>query len=213
MQSTHQNIERHDTLPRSEPPAALKARKLAEIRAELELIANEINPDLRALRQGIVDGRLFELQELGVFTWQEANDFVQEMQLALGFEVSAASELDVTQVRVTIDWARANEPNTPRGQASAIKITPEIIAVKFMGDHVGYGSSWAGFIEIKRTVAIQTIYGQYENIPDAKTEGTHESVRYTVVGCFSDDTYKSFTGTWTEGAMSEDVYEFNVDLH
>jgi hypothetical protein len=211
MQQALKNIERNDTLGRSESSAALKARKLAEIRAEMELIANEINPDLRTLRQGIVDGRLFELQELGVFTSQEANGFVQQMQLSLGVKSSAANDLDFIPVRATMDWACVNESNTPRGEVTGIRIEPELIGLIFKGTEAGYGSTWAGSIELKRTVGVQTINGHYEITYDAKVKSLPESVKYTVVGCFSDDSCTSFTGTWTEGP--EHVYEFTVDLH
>jgi hypothetical protein len=195
----------------NEITVALKSRKMAEMRNELGFVATETDDELRVLRAGLIHGRLHELQELGVFAWQESHALASELKALLGENPSEANDHYFARKSAVIDWVSASESNTPRGEVTGLRIEPEMIAVRFRGGEAGYGSSWAGSIELKRTVAVQTIHGHYEITPDAKVAGASETVKYTVIGCFSDDTCTTFTGTWTEGP--EYVYEFNVDIH
>jgi hypothetical protein len=199
-------------MSQNETPAALKARKLAEMREELVFISSQKDPGIRTLRQGLVSGRLLELQEFGVFTWQESNALAKEMQLLLGVPVSKANGHDASLMKATIDWVSVHESNTPRGEVTDLKIGLDSIVLKFRGTEGGQGSSWSGSVKLKRTVGVQTIIGHYEDTPHAKMKGVTKSVGYTLLGCFSDDTYQSFTGTWTEGVTTLSDYEFNIDI-
>jgi hypothetical protein len=112
----------------------------------------------------------------------------------------------------TIDWVADDESNPPRGDVSWLKIGPEVVALRFKGAEAGQGSSWAGSIVLKRTVVVQTITGHYEEIPDPKMRASIKIMPYTVIGRFSDDACKSFTGKWTGGVDIVSVYEINIDI-
>lgn len=76
----------------SETLVTLKARKLAELRDDVARAANENDQDLRIWRQGLIHGRLLELQAFGVLTLQESDAFAEEMQLALEEQPIAAND-------------------------------------------------------------------------------------------------------------------------
>jgi hypothetical protein len=111
----------------------------------------------------------------------------------------------------TIDWVSEDESNTPRGEVSWVKSGPEEISLGFRGREAGQPSSWSGALVLKRTVDVQKLSGNYDEIPDLPSK-PFKKVPYTVVGRFSDDGFKSFTGVWTEGVDTPSVYELNIDI-
>ena len=50
-----------------DPDEALKAQQLARLREELGYLLSEDHPRFRSWRQGLIDGRMLELKELGIF--------------------------------------------------------------------------------------------------------------------------------------------------
>lgn len=200
-------MSQNDTL------ATLKAQKLAELRDDVGRIALEKDPDRRIWRQGLVHGRLLELQAFDVLTRRESDAFAKEMQLTLDAQTTLANDAVYTPSApsATIDWIALDEPNTPRGEVSRLTIGTEMISLEFKGPFAGTDSNWSGSIVLKRTTAFQRISGYYVDIPGPKMKAAPKKVPYTVTGCFSDDTCKSFTGQWTEGADGL-PYEFNIDI-
>ncbi|AHC68637.1 hypothetical protein [Pseudomonas aeruginosa] len=115
-------------------------------------------------------------------------------------------------MHATIDWIADDEPNTPRGVVSSLNIGPKVVALGFRGAEAGQGTSWTGSIVLELTEAVQTVTAYYEEIPGPKMSAAIKKVPYTVTGCFSDESYKSFTGKWTEGVGAQHVYELNIDI-
>jgi hypothetical protein len=111
----------------------------------------------------------------------------------------------------TIDWVSEDESNTPRGEVSWLKSGPEEISLGFRGREAGQPTSWSGALILKRTADVQTITGSYDEIPDLLSK-PFKKVPYTVIGRFTDDGFKSFTGVWTEGVDTPSVYELNIDI-
>jgi hypothetical protein len=66
--------------------AQLKARKLEELATELKKL--ETQSDTTTLyRLGIFKGRVYELEECGVFSWEERRHFENAALTACGYEV------------------------------------------------------------------------------------------------------------------------------
>lgn len=112
----------------------------------------------------------------------------------------------------TIDWVSDEESNTPRGEVTWLKLGSEVVGLGFRGAEAGQGTSWSGSIVLGLTQSVQTVTGFYEEIPGPKLSATIKKVPYTVIGSFSDDSYKTFTGKWTEGVDAVSVYELNIDI-
>lgn len=70
-------------MSRIETPDALKARKLAELRNDLARAFAEKQPDLRIWRQGLIHGRLLELEASGVFSSEDSDVFSREVQASM----------------------------------------------------------------------------------------------------------------------------------
>ncbi|MCT9824813.1 hypothetical protein [Pseudomonas veronii] len=66
-----------------ETPDALKARKLAELRIDLARALAEKQPDLRIWRQGLIHGRLLELESSGVLSSDDSDAFSREVQATM----------------------------------------------------------------------------------------------------------------------------------
>lgn len=66
-----------------DPNEALKARRLARLREELGYLINDDNPDSQDWRQGMLDGRMLELKELGIFDQEDVDAFLAELTAAL----------------------------------------------------------------------------------------------------------------------------------
>jgi hypothetical protein len=62
---------------------ALKARRLARLREELGYLISDENPDSQDWRQGMIDGRMLELKELGIFDQEDMDAFNAEFTAAL----------------------------------------------------------------------------------------------------------------------------------
>jgi hypothetical protein len=62
---------------------ALKARRLARLREELGYLISDNNPDYQGWRQGMLDGRMLELKELGIFDQEDMDAFNAEFTAAL----------------------------------------------------------------------------------------------------------------------------------
>jgi hypothetical protein len=64
---------------------ALKARRLARLREELGyLISDEDeSPRSEAWRQGLLNGRMLELKELGIFDQEDVDAFLEEFTAGL----------------------------------------------------------------------------------------------------------------------------------
>lgn len=82
-------------MSQNETTAELKARKLADLRADVARTAQQSDPDIRIWRQGMVHGRLLELQFFGVLTYLESDAFAKEMQLMLDAQVAVANDSDI----------------------------------------------------------------------------------------------------------------------
>jgi hypothetical protein len=65
------------------PAEALKARRLARLREELGYLINDDNHDSQSWRQGMLDGRMLELKELGIFDQEDVDAFLDELTAAL----------------------------------------------------------------------------------------------------------------------------------
>ncbi|MNI40404.1 hypothetical protein D3C73_946260 [compost metagenome] len=70
----------------------LKARKLADLRAALALTISEPDKDVRIWRQGVIHGRLMELESFGVLMPLESFEFALEVQRALDAQLPAAND-------------------------------------------------------------------------------------------------------------------------
>jgi hypothetical protein len=66
-----------------ETPEALKTRKLAELRIDLARAVAEKQPDLRIWRQGLIHGRLLELESAGVLSKEDSDVFSREVQATM----------------------------------------------------------------------------------------------------------------------------------
>lgn len=66
-----------------EAPEALKARKLGELRIDLARALAEKQADLRIWRQGLIHGRLLELESSGVLSNEDTAIFSREVQAAM----------------------------------------------------------------------------------------------------------------------------------
>jgi len=66
-----------------DPAEALKARRLARLREELGYLVAEDKPESLSWRQGMLDGRMLELKELGIFDQEDVNAFLDELTAAL----------------------------------------------------------------------------------------------------------------------------------
>lgn len=66
-----------------ESPEALKARKLAELRSDLARAVAEKQADLRIWRQGLIHGRLLELESSGVLSSEDTAIFSREVQATM----------------------------------------------------------------------------------------------------------------------------------
>lgn len=66
-----------------ETPEALKARKLAELRIDLARAVAEKQPDLRIWSQGLIHGRLLELESAGVLSKEDSDVFSREVQATM----------------------------------------------------------------------------------------------------------------------------------
>jgi hypothetical protein len=70
-------------MSRNEAPEALKARKLAELRIDLARAIEEKQSDLRIWRQGLIHGRLLELESAGVLSSEDSDAFSREVQATM----------------------------------------------------------------------------------------------------------------------------------
>ncbi len=70
-------------MSRIETPDALKARKLAELRIDLARALAEKQSDLRIWRQGLIHGRLLELESSGVLSSDDSDVFSREVQATM----------------------------------------------------------------------------------------------------------------------------------
>ena len=70
-------------MSRNEAPEVLKARKLAELRIDLARAIEEKQPDLRIWRQGLIHGRLLELESAGVLSSEDSDVFSREVQATM----------------------------------------------------------------------------------------------------------------------------------
>ncbi|MNY61290.1 hypothetical protein D3C86_1979540 [compost metagenome] len=66
-----------------DPNEALKALRLARLREELGYLLSEDDPDSHIWRQGMIDGRMLELKELGIFDQDDFDAFNAEYTAAL----------------------------------------------------------------------------------------------------------------------------------
>jgi hypothetical protein len=66
-----------------DPDEALKARRLARLREELGYLVDDDDPRSCAWRQGMINGRMLELKELGIFEQDEFDAFNDEINAAL----------------------------------------------------------------------------------------------------------------------------------
>jgi hypothetical protein len=66
-----------------DPAEALKALRLARLREELGYLINDDNHDSQDWRQGMLDGRMLELKELGIFDQEDVDAFLDELTAAL----------------------------------------------------------------------------------------------------------------------------------
>jgi len=66
-----------------DPAESLKARRLARLREELGYLINDDNHDSQSWRQGMLDGRMLELKELGIFDQEDVDVFLDELTAAL----------------------------------------------------------------------------------------------------------------------------------
>lgn len=76
----------------SEPPDALKAHKLAELRSVLALAVQEPHADLRSWWQGVLHGRLLELEAAGVLSAKDSAAFAALMQQAFTSPLPPAND-------------------------------------------------------------------------------------------------------------------------
>lgn len=63
--------------------AAVKAYRLAELQQSLALAVLERDPDLRSWWQGLIHGRLLELEAFGIFSREESDEFGRLVQRRL----------------------------------------------------------------------------------------------------------------------------------
>lgn len=72
-----------DVMQTTDEPESLKAQKLTELRADLARTVAEKTSDLRVWRQGLIHGRLLELESFGVLNRKECAAFAKEVQQAV----------------------------------------------------------------------------------------------------------------------------------
>lgn len=70
-------------MSQTETPEALKDRKLTELRIDLARAVAEKQPDLRIWRQGLIHGRLLELESAGVLSKEDSDVFSREVQATM----------------------------------------------------------------------------------------------------------------------------------
>jgi hypothetical protein len=75
-----------------DPSEALKARRLERLREELGYLISDDNPDSQDWRQGMIDGRMLELKELGIFDQDDMDAFNAEFTAALWAKKLAQGE-------------------------------------------------------------------------------------------------------------------------
>ncbi|QLG96605.1 hypothetical protein HZF02_32255 (plasmid) [Pseudomonas yamanorum] len=75
-----------------DPTGSMKAQKLAELRADLARTVAERTSDLRVWRQGLIHGRLLELESFGVLSRQECATFAKEVQKAVDSTLPPAND-------------------------------------------------------------------------------------------------------------------------
>ncbi|PBV09143.1 hypothetical protein CJU35_04625 [Pseudomonas aeruginosa] len=76
----------------SAPPAALKAHKLEELSAVLARAVQEPQADLRIWWQGVLHGRLLELEAAGVLSAEDSAAFAVLMQQAFTSPLPPAND-------------------------------------------------------------------------------------------------------------------------
>lgn len=74
-----------------DPNEALKARRLARLREELGYLLNDEDPGTSSWRQAMIDGRMLELKELGIFDQNDFDAFNAEYTDALWAKKMAES--------------------------------------------------------------------------------------------------------------------------
>ncbi|HHK1716919.1 TPA: hypothetical protein ACQQ5N_002703 [Pseudomonas aeruginosa] len=76
----------------TETPAALKAHKLSELRAALDRAVQEPQADLRIWWQGVLHGRLLELEAAGVLSAEDSAAFAAQIQQAFTSPLPPAND-------------------------------------------------------------------------------------------------------------------------
>lgn len=76
----------------TETPATLKAHKLAELRAVLARAVQEPQSDMRIWWQGVLHGRLLELEAAGVLVAEDSAAFANLMQQAFTSPLPPAND-------------------------------------------------------------------------------------------------------------------------
>ncbi len=66
-----------------DPTEDLKARRLSRLREELGYLVEDDDSGSCAWRQGMLDGRMLELKELGIFDQEDVDAFLDELTAAL----------------------------------------------------------------------------------------------------------------------------------
>lgn len=62
---------------------ALKAYRLAELQDSLERASHEVDAEMRSWWQGLIHGRLLELEAFGIFSCEESEEFGRLVQRRL----------------------------------------------------------------------------------------------------------------------------------
>lgn len=76
----------------TETPDTLKARKLAELRAVMARAVQEPQADMRIWWQGVLHGRLLELEAVGVLSAEDSAAFAALIQRAFTSPLPAAND-------------------------------------------------------------------------------------------------------------------------
>ncbi|EPJ82404.1 MULTISPECIES: hypothetical protein [Pseudomonas] len=66
-----------------DPAEKLKDLRLSRLREELGYLVEDNDPGSCAWRQGMLDGRMLELKELGIFDEEDVHEFLDELTAAL----------------------------------------------------------------------------------------------------------------------------------
>lgn len=66
-----------------DPAEELKARRLSRLREELGYLMEDEEPRSCAWRQGMLEGRMLELKELGIVDQEDVNAFLDELTAVL----------------------------------------------------------------------------------------------------------------------------------